>query len=157
MLAGLEQMGPDSADFETAFDSLHTYVLAHAEAEEREEFNELAATLDDAQLERMRNAAHLAEQMAPTRPHPGVESAAENMLAGPFAAMMDRARDLIEGKSQGRISDSGSRWCPSGLKCGILPVAQLPADLFCVGRAPATIAAVQADPGGRGLQVLAAP
>ena len=36
---------------------------------------------------------------APTRPHPGVESAPANMLAGPFASMLDRARDAITGKS----------------------------------------------------------
>jgi hypothetical protein len=28
-----------------------------------------------------------------------VESASANMLAGPFAAMLDRARDLITGKT----------------------------------------------------------
>jgi hypothetical protein len=37
--------------------------------------------------------------MAPTRPHPGVESAAANILVGPFAAMLDRTRDAISGKS----------------------------------------------------------
>jgi hypothetical protein len=47
----------------------------------------------------MRNAARLAESMAPTRPHAGVESAAANMLVGPFAAMLDRARDLVSGKT----------------------------------------------------------
>jgi hypothetical protein len=54
--------------------------------------------LDDSQLERMRKAAQLAEAMAPTRPHAGAESAAANMLVGPFAAMVDRTRDLISGK-----------------------------------------------------------
>jgi hypothetical protein len=47
----------------------------------------------------MRNAARLAQATAPTRPHPGVESATANMLAGPFAAMLDRARDLLSGKT----------------------------------------------------------
>lgn len=36
-------------------------------------------------------ARKLAESTAPTRPHPGVESATANLLAGPFAAMLDRA------------------------------------------------------------------
>jgi hypothetical protein len=40
----------------------------------------------------------LAEAMAPTRPHPGVESAKANMLAGPFAMMLERARDALTGK-----------------------------------------------------------
>jgi hypothetical protein len=43
----------------------------------------------------MGQAARLVEEFAPTRPHPGVESAAANMLVGPFAAMLDRVRDLL--------------------------------------------------------------
>jgi hypothetical protein len=50
-------------------------------------------------LQRMRNAVKLAESTAPTHPHPGVESATKNLLAGPFAAMLDRAKDAITGKS----------------------------------------------------------
>jgi hypothetical protein len=42
----------------------------------------------------------LAESMAPTRPHPGVESATANLITGPFAAMLDRARDALSGKTQ---------------------------------------------------------
>jgi hemerythrin superfamily protein len=97
-LAELERLDVESAEFESAFQKLKADVIAHAEAEEHEEFVQLAAQLDDAQLERMRKAAQLAESMAPTRPHPGVESPAANLLAGPFAAMLDRARDLISGK-----------------------------------------------------------
>jgi hypothetical protein len=37
----------------------------------------------------------VAEAAAPTRPHPGVESAKANLLLGPPAAIMDRARDAI--------------------------------------------------------------
>ena len=46
----------------------------------------------------MGRAAKLAAAVAPTRPHPGVESQAANLIAGPFAAMLDRARDAITGK-----------------------------------------------------------
>lgn len=89
---------PDSADFDAKFGKLRQDVLAHAEAEEREEFAALAEQLDEDQLAKMRRSVELAGKMAPTRPHPGVESAAANMLAGPFAAMLDRARDAITGK-----------------------------------------------------------
>jgi hypothetical protein len=41
-------------------------------------------------------AVHAAEAMAPTRPHPGVESAKLNFVVGPFASMLDRARDAID-------------------------------------------------------------
>ncbi|AKU94979.1 hypothetical protein AKJ09_01643 [Labilithrix luteola] len=46
----------------------------------------------------MRTAAELAENVAPTRPHAGIESAAANLIAGPFASMMDRARDALAAK-----------------------------------------------------------
>ena len=37
-----------------------------------------------------------AEAIAPTRPHAGVESAKLNFAVGPFASMLDRARDVIK-------------------------------------------------------------
>jgi hypothetical protein len=43
----------------------------------------------------MAAAVKAAEAMAPTHPHAGVESAAANLLVGPFAAMMDRTRDVL--------------------------------------------------------------
>lgn len=98
-LAELERLDADSPEFDSAFQQLKADVIAHAEAEEHEEFGQLAAQLDDTQLERMRKAAQLAEATAPTRPHAGVESAPANLLVGPFASMLDRARDLITGKT----------------------------------------------------------
>ena len=98
-LAKLEDLDVDSAEFERLFQELQAAVLKHAAAEEEQEFSRLADELDDDQLERIRKAVELAEATAPTRPHPGVESAKANMLAGPFAAMLDRARDLLTGKS----------------------------------------------------------
>jgi hemerythrin superfamily protein len=97
-LAELEKLDPDSRQFTAAFAQFSQDVLAHAEAEEREEFSRLADKLDDDHLERMRTAVAIAERLAPTRPHPSLELAGENFLAGPFAAMLDRVRDLISGK-----------------------------------------------------------
>lgn len=97
-LAELEKLDVASAEFETKFAAFRQDVVAHAEAEEREEFVELREALDESQLQRMRSAVALAERTAPTHPHPGVETAGENLMAGPFAAMLDRAKDLITGK-----------------------------------------------------------
>jgi hemerythrin superfamily protein len=96
-IAELEKLDVDSTDFDTKFAQLVQEVKAHAEAEEHTEFERIAQVLDDEQLQGMRRAVQLAERMAPTHPHAGVESATANMLAGPFAAMMDRARDLLSG------------------------------------------------------------
>jgi hemerythrin superfamily protein len=98
-LAELEKLDVESAEFERLFQDLRADVLLHAEAEEQQEFTRLADALEPEQLERMKRAATMAESMAPTRPHPGVESAPANMLAGPFAMMLDRARDAMTGKT----------------------------------------------------------
>jgi hemerythrin superfamily protein len=98
VLAELETLDVDSPAFETKFHVFKGKVLAHAESEEHEEFDRLAGKLDAEKLERMRKAVELAESVAPTRPHPGIESQAANLLVGPFASMVDRARDAIAGK-----------------------------------------------------------
>lgn len=98
VLAELEKMDVSSAEFEKTFASFRKDIVEHAEAEEHEEFERLAEELDADQLEKMRRAVELAESTAPTHPHPGAESRAANMAVGPFAAMMDRARDAITGK-----------------------------------------------------------
>jgi hemerythrin superfamily protein len=98
-LTALEALDVDSTEFETLFRELQADVLLHASAEEEHEFARLAHQLDPQELERMSRAVQLAESMAPTRPHSGVESAKANLLAGPFAAMLDRARDALSGKS----------------------------------------------------------
>jgi hypothetical protein len=98
-LAELEKLDIDSAEFDQKFESLERAVIAHAESEEREEFERLGNTLDQSKLEKMRIAVEFAEKVAPTRPHAGVESQAANLLIGPFAAMVDRARDAISRKT----------------------------------------------------------
>jgi hypothetical protein len=40
-------------------------------------------------------AVKAAEAMAPTHPHPALQTPAENILAGPFVAMVDRVRDVV--------------------------------------------------------------
>ena len=97
-LAELERLDVDSPEFTAAFAEFRGNVLAHAAAEEHDEFPQLAAALDEDQLRRMRRSVELAEKVAPTHPHAGVEYASEHALAGPFAAMVDRARDLLTGE-----------------------------------------------------------
>jgi hemerythrin superfamily protein len=96
MLADLEKIGVDDADFTIQLAELKGAVLAHAEHEENDEFPALVAETDPEHLQRMARLVQAAESMAPTRPHAGVESAAANMIAGPFAAMLDRARDAFK-------------------------------------------------------------
>lgn len=95
-LSDIEKMDVGSPEFLTALSELKSAVVAHAEHEENEEFSKLADELDDDDLKHVAAMVRIAERMAPTRPHPGVELATENMLAGPFAAMLDRVRDALK-------------------------------------------------------------
>jgi hemerythrin superfamily protein len=97
-LAALEKIDPHSRAFEAGLRALQDDVMRHATAEENQELDELELELDDAQLMRLRRLFLLAEAVAPTRPHPGVESALANTLVGPFATIVDRVRDLVAGK-----------------------------------------------------------
>jgi hemerythrin superfamily protein len=95
LLTTLQKMGPDADGFDTLLVQLREDVLAHAEHEEREEFPFLRAHHTPERLRAMAATVRLAEAVAPTRPHPGVESAKANLLLGPPAAIMDRARDVL--------------------------------------------------------------
>lgn len=94
MLQALEKMGPSAPGFDALFAELRQAVLDHAEQEEREEFPELKA-LGTAEMRVMAAAIKAAEAMAPTHPHPGVETATQNLLAGPIATVADRTRDIV--------------------------------------------------------------
>lgn len=98
VLQRLEKLGVDSEEFTRQLTELRDAVLDHAEHEEKDEFAKLGEELSGDELDRMGRAAKLAEAIAPTRPHAGVESQVANLAAGPFAAMLDRARDAIVGK-----------------------------------------------------------
>lgn len=98
LLSELEKVDVTSDEFTEKLTKLRDAVVDHAEHEETEEFSRLGEELSGEELERMGRAAKLAEALAPTRPHAGVESQAANLAAGPFAAMLDRARDAIVGK-----------------------------------------------------------
>ncbi|BBZ37975.1 hemerythrin domain-containing protein [Mycobacterium conspicuum] len=98
VLKRLEKLEVDSDEFTRQLAELRGAVLDHAKHEEHDEFSKLGQELSSDELENMGRAAKLAEAIAPTRPHPGVESQVANLLAGPFAAMLDRARDAIVGK-----------------------------------------------------------
>jgi hemerythrin superfamily protein len=96
-LSELETLDIDSAEFGKALIHLQAAVLEHAENEETAEFPLLTEHLEADELERMAVAVQVAERIAPTHPHPGVESAAVTFAVGPFASLLDRARDALRG------------------------------------------------------------
>src|SRR5919112_582689 len=95
VLADLDGMRVTDLGFAGRFDTLRRAVLTHAETEEREEFPLLQESTDQKTLIRMASAVRAAEAMAPTHPHPGVESLTANLVAGPIASLVDRTRDAV--------------------------------------------------------------
>lgn len=100
LLSQVEKLDITSQEFIDELRKLREAVLEHARQEENDEFPVLEREVDADDLKRMGAAVRAAEAIAPTRPHPGVESAKLNFALGPFASMLDRARDLI-GKALG--------------------------------------------------------
>jgi hemerythrin superfamily protein len=96
LLSAIEKLDVTSQEFIDEFTKLRDAVLDHAQHEETYEFPKLQEELNAEELKRLTKAVQAAEAIAPTRPHPGVESAKLNFAVGPFASMLDRARDLIE-------------------------------------------------------------
>jgi hemerythrin superfamily protein len=95
MLAALVDAGPDDEGFDTALLLLRDAVLVHARSEERYEFAELRQRVPSEQLRALAGLVRAAEAVAPTRPHPGAESAIANIALGPALAVIDRLRDLV--------------------------------------------------------------
>jgi hemerythrin superfamily protein len=96
ILQELEKLDPGSIEFESLIGQLRKAVEAHAEHEEHVEFPELLARCAPETLRTMAAAVRAAEAIAPTHPHPGVESPMAHAAIGPVAAVIDRARDAIQ-------------------------------------------------------------
>ncbi|MEU6845631.1 hemerythrin domain-containing protein [Streptomyces sp. NPDC046716] len=95
VLAELEDLDPDSTEFLDKFATLHRDVVAHAEAEEREEFAHFDKAADRGTLQNLGRAVKAAEALAPTRPHPGTDTAVKNLAVAPVATVIDRTRDAL--------------------------------------------------------------
>lgn len=95
LLQEMDKAGPDAPNFMENLLTLRAAVEAHARAEERYEFAQLVQRTSQEERRAMAAGVKAAEAMAPTHPHPGVESATKNLLVGTPTAMMDRARDVI--------------------------------------------------------------
>ncbi|MDP9849549.1 hemerythrin domain-containing protein [Streptosporangium lutulentum] len=95
LLMEMDKAGAGDPQFLTNLTALRAAVMAHARSEERYEFTQLRAHTSEAERRAMAVGVKAAEAMAPTHPHPGVESATANLLMGTPVAIMDRARDVI--------------------------------------------------------------
>jgi hypothetical protein len=83
VLQKLEKLDVDSEEFTRLRTELRDAVLDHANHEENDEFARLGGELSNRELDSMGRAAKLAEAIAPTWPHAGVEFQLANLVAGP--------------------------------------------------------------------------
>jgi hypothetical protein len=95
MLKLLDGMDPADADFLPLFVTLREAVITHAVAEQRYEFNRIRKDVSTSERAGMRALVQVAEKLAPTHPHPDVQSAMANVVVGTPTAIFDRARDAI--------------------------------------------------------------
>jgi hemerythrin superfamily protein len=95
VLTELEKLDIASVKFARQFEKFAGAVLTHAQAEEKHEFPLLRHNVDADKRRTAERMLLLAERTAPTHPHPSAKTTAMNYVAGPFAAMVDRARDAI--------------------------------------------------------------
>lgn len=100
-LAELEKLEVESSEFDEKLAALEKDVSEHAEAEESHEFPYLLSAVDVEQQKKMGSRFLKAQRMAPTHPHPtAAGSPAAQKVAGPFAALLDKARDAFSSSSE---------------------------------------------------------
>jgi hypothetical protein len=96
VLKKLDGMDVSSPEFEAVLTEFEQAVNDHAAHEEREEFPAIISGCTADQRRSMGTRLRRAEHLAPTHPHPAAAGNPTALkLTGPFAAMMDRARDAI--------------------------------------------------------------
>jgi hemerythrin superfamily protein len=102
VLADLEKLDVHSAEFDRTFASFERAVVQHAEHEESEEFPLVREARSHDELVSMGRALVAAEKIAPTHPHPSTAgSTTAQWAVGPFASLVDRARDAVKAAMPG--------------------------------------------------------
>ena len=107
-LAELEKLTVAGPEFATGLAALERAVSDHADAEESLEFPMILARVEADKQLAMGSRLLKVQRMAPTHPHPAVTgSSAAQKTVGPFAALLDRARDAFVEATRDR--DAGPR------------------------------------------------
>jgi hemerythrin superfamily protein len=96
LLDRMEKAGPERKHFAERLARLRKAVLKHAENEERLIFEPFSQALDMRERTRLGDLYNQAKAAAPTHPHPHVPNTPPgNIMMGPVAALVDRARDAM--------------------------------------------------------------
>jgi iron-sulfur cluster repair protein YtfE (RIC family) len=96
LLADLEKQEAGSAGHVETMQQLIAAIRHHVEEEEGEVFPQLRAGVDTGMLEKLGTVVEEAKKLVPTHPHPLVPgTATAQLVAGPWAAVVDKVRDLV--------------------------------------------------------------
>jgi len=96
VLSALEKLDVTDPEFAVRLAEFEQAVSDHADAEESEEFPFILARVDAEQQAKMGTRILKVQRAAPTHPHPATAgSPAAQMTIGPFAALLDKARDAF--------------------------------------------------------------
>ncbi len=100
VLADLDGMSPDGPEFDRRVGQLMKDIEHHVEEEEGEMFPKVQQALDEESLADIGRELEEAKKRAPTRPHAGAPDQPPGIkVAGPAAALIDRLRDKLQGRS----------------------------------------------------------
>ncbi|MDG4831188.1 hemerythrin domain-containing protein [Solwaraspora sp. WMMD1047] len=109
MLRDLAGTAPEDPRFGGLADDLGGKLRRHADAADREIFPVLREVATDAELIRLGNRVEIAEEAAPTRPHPGHPvSPPWNRVVEPALGVVDKVRDAVTGRRT-YVEDLGNR------------------------------------------------
>ena len=101
LLASLDKGGADDPQARQLVTQLMASVREHVQEEEGQIFPKLRSAMAPDTLIAMGEALEKAKAMAPTRPHPKAPSTPPgNIVAGAAAAVVDKARDAVTGRSK---------------------------------------------------------
>lgn len=95
LLRKLEKVGPGGDGYLPLLKQLRAAVLSHAKREEKQEFPLLRAAVTETRRRSLGLESKVTEALAPTRPHPAVNTQLANKMAAPLAGPLDRSRDLV--------------------------------------------------------------
>lgn len=99
LLADLEKRDAGSAEHGSAMQELIETIRHHVEEEEGDVFPKLRSEVDADMLDKLGTVVEEAKKVVPTHPHPLVPgTATAQLVAGPWAAMVDKTRDLLGGR-----------------------------------------------------------
>jgi iron-sulfur cluster repair protein YtfE (RIC family) len=102
LLKRLEGLEPGDEQWPEVVAALRETLADHVADEENDHFPRLRAEVPEDVLIDLRDKVEMAEQVAPTRPHPSApHSELFHKIVGPGVGMVDRLRDALAGRMTG--------------------------------------------------------